>query len=77
MASCGIFHHKLASQEMGQFWQAITTNQIINTLYFSGSIYDNHEKIQWLNLKKKAIQGTELAGGKKKTIHDNTCTFLI
>ena len=46
-------------------------------MYFLGSIYDNHEKIQWLNLKKKAIQGTELAGGKKKTIHDNTCTFLI
>ena len=81
-ASCGIFQHKSASLERGQFWQEIATNQITKIFhkqYFSGLSDDNHEEKQWLK-KYKEIQRTELASEEKteyKTICCNTCTFLI
>ena len=70
MASCGIFQHKSASRERGQFWQKIATNR--NDQNFSLILCTFWD---WFMTKlRKKIQGTELAGEEKT---ECTCTFLI
>ena len=83
MALCGIFQHKSAIWERGQFWQEIATNRN-NYRDFSvilPAFWDQFTTIlrKCNNSTWKEIQGTEHRGEEKteyNTIYD-TCTFLI
>ena len=83
MALCGIFQHKSAIWERGQFWQEIATNRN-NYRDFSVillAFWDQFTTIlrKYNNYTWKEIRGIEHRGEEKteyKTIYD-TCTFLI
>ena len=69
IASCGIFQHKSASQDglilAGICHKSQLSRFLINTWYFLGLIYNNHEEIQLLTSERK-IEEIELAGEDKR-----------